>query len=489
MIGILLPSVWSVRNVVYGGVLAELERSGLDTRLFMRRVPEAGIASLPPEFAHATSCAPLLEPPGVPVRGKALLDGVIRSAFSRRHRLSSYPIYQRWYARDHTLRDRIRSASIELGGALACGTGAFDRLCTLTEEMYRRSHDLDDVRKQLGAERPDMIWSTFCVSALEQPYVLAARDLGIPVVTSILSFDNLTSRGWLPEFDHYLVWNAGMRDRLLNLYPHIGLDQITITGTPQFDFHRRSDYVWDRAATLRRLELPEDAGYLLYSTSAEILTPEEPELVARLAEKMAASERLRDRWLVVRLHPLDDGRRWVDAASRSGRVRISSAWDEWPEQDGWTLSSSADQARLVSTIAHADVCVNVASTMSLDAAILDRPVVNIDFTAERDAPRGLLYEEYGADHYRPLVESGGVRVAHDWVELERLLVRALDDPGVDRAERARMVSRECGVVDGHAARRVAAALLELLDRQDEGGNGGGGGRNTARAGAAGAAGT
>ena len=464
VIGVLIPTVWSVRNVVYGGVLDRLARSGASTRLFLRGIPDAGGSALPAEFSPATECDLLLHPPGHPVRGKALLDAVVRSAFSRRRRLASYGIYKRWYERDYKRRQRVRSAFIELLGTFAQAPMIFDRLCHETELMYRRSHDLTSVRTQLERCRPDMVWSTFCVSAFEQPYILAARDLGIPVVTSILSFDNLTSRGWLPEFDHYLVWNSGMREQLLRLYPHIHPDRVSVTGTPQFDFHRRPDFLWSRASTLERLELPRGSRYFLYSTSAEVLTPEEPALVARVAAMMAEHETLGDHWLVVRLHPLDDGRRWASVAAASGRIRLSSAWDEWPDPDGWTLTSSGDQARLVSTIAHCDACVNVASTMSLDAAILDRPVVNIDFSTERDSPRELLYEEYGADHYRPLVESEGIRIAHSWAELGSLLEAAVSDPGRDRARREQMVRRECGVVDGEAATRVADELLALMGR-------------------------
>jgi hypothetical protein len=158
------------------------------------------------------------------------------------------------------------------------------------------------------------------------------------------------------------------------------------------------------------------------------------------------------------MHPLDDWGRW-EPIRRSPGVVLSPAWDVPPDGEGWAFGSLADQERLVSTFAHADVCLNIASTATLDAAILDRPVVGIDFRAEPDCPRDILYEEYDADHYRPLVEAGGLRVAHGWDELEALLVSALQDPGRDAACRRAMVARECGAVDGHAADRVAASVL------------------------------
>lgn len=465
VIAVLLPTVWSIRNVVYAGVLDRLEASGVSVWLFSRRLLDADRATLPAEFGRATGCMPLLEPQGHTVRGKPLLDSLIRSAFNRRARLASYEIYKRWYGRNDRLPQRLRSSLIELLGIFAQYPMVFDRLCRATDRMYRLSHDLKAVTAQLEEIRPDLVWSTYCVSGFEQPYILAARDLGIPVVTSILSFDNLTSRGWLPEFDRYMVWNDGMRDQLLSLYPGIHPDRVTVTGTPQFDFHRDANFLWTRTKTLERLDLPAGSRYFLYSTSAELLAPDEPDLVIRIAKMLSASEALGEHMLVVRLHPLDDWRRWARVAEASTNIRISPAWDRRPDPDGWTLSSSGDQARLVSTISHCDVCINVASTMSLDAAILDRPVVNVDFSSEQDSPRELLYEEYAADHYRPLVESGGISIAHNWAELEALLKVFVRDPAEGRERRARMVRRECGDVDGRAGERLVAALLRILGRE------------------------
>jgi hypothetical protein len=73
----------------------------------------------------------------------------------------------------------------------------------------------------------------------------------------------------------------------------------------------------------------------------------------------------------------------------------------------------------------------------------------------------MLYAEYGAEHYAPLVASGGIRLAHSWEELLDLMVAAVDAPERDRDRRARMVADECGPVDGHAAERVARTLITL----------------------------
>ena len=458
VIAIMLPMVWSVRNVIHAGVLQRLADAGAAVHLLFRRQP-AGSADLPEAvLSAAAGVHPLMAVQGRSGHGKSLADGLVKSAFCQRHAGASYAIYQRWFSSRQGPFLRARTSVIDAVGSVL-GTGpAFRRFSELPERMYRRSHQLEPVRAQLRQLAPDLLWSTVSVAAAEYPYALAAQELGLSTISSVLSFDNLTSRGLLPSFGRYLVWSDGMRADLLRMYPAVSPERVEVTGTPQFDFHRRPESRWPRERTLEALGLPAGSRYLAYAVSHRSLTPGEPRLVAQLAARMAASPALASHRLVVRMHPLDDWGRW-EPIRRSPGVALSPAWDVPPDGEGWAFGSVADQERLVSTFAHADVCLNIASTATLDAAILDRPVVGIDFRAEPDCPRDILYEEYDADHYRPLVDAGGLRVAHGWDELETLLVSALQDPGRDAACRRAMVARECGAVDGHAADRVAASVL------------------------------
>ena len=461
-IAALLPMVWSVRNVVYGGVLDRLSAAGVDVHLILPHGSPDSVRAHSPAFRAAAGIHELEAQPARAVRGKALLDGVVRSAFNRRYGVGSYPLYRKWYERRWTRAQRARAACIEALGMVAQVPAVFDAARGLSERQYRRTRDLRHAREQLERIQPDVLWSTFCVTPLEYSYYLAARDLGIPVVTSILSFDNLTSRGVIPEYDHYLVWHEKMRDQLIRLYPRTRPEQVTITGTPQFDFHRTPAYTWTREETLRRLGVPAGARYVLYAGSHAGLAPAEPDLVRGIAQHMRDTPEMRDLWMVVRIHPLETRDRWRPVTDVFPNVVVCTAWGTAPDADGWTLSHPDDQAMLVSSLTHAVACVNVASTISLDAAILDRPVLGIDFTAEPTAPQDIMYQEYEAEHYRPLVQLGGLRLAHSWGELVTLIQTAIDCPRMDAERRAAVVRQECGVVDGQAASRVAAALLAQL---------------------------
>lgn len=456
-IAVLLPTHWTVRNIVHAGVLQHLSRDACEANLLVRGPVSASAG----EVSAAASCQPLLVSPGRAVRGKAFLDDVLRSAFNRRYGNGSYSLYQSWYRRHQSLLHRVRFGIVERVGALAQARASVDALRVWAEKVYRRSHELSEIRAQLERLAPDLIWSTESVAGFEYPYLLAARDLGIPVISSILSFDNLTSRGLLPQYDHYLVWSNAMRDQLLHFYPEVKPDEVTVTGTPQFDFHRKPSFLWSRQQTLKSLGLPQDARFFLYATSFKALTPAEPDLVAELIRQIEKSA-LKDFWLVIRVHPIDDWARWQTVGRTSPKVVLSRAVTAEPDAANWRSYAAAEQARLISSLTYTEACLNIASTITLDSAILDRPVIGIDFTDEPNSPREIMFQEFGAVHYKPLVQSGGLRVARSWSELISLMQQAVSAPGHDAQARARMVAEVCGRVDGRNAERMARAVTDFL---------------------------
>jgi hypothetical protein len=476
-IAVLMPMGWSVRNVVYSGILERLAGLGIQVYLLVRG-HDVDFLENPAyaEFSLAAGIEPLLVPPiRVRLKGRSLLKQVIQSAFYQRNKLRGYAIYRRWLERHYTPFQRLRALAVEVLGWLAKPLLIFQGLNNLYQRLYRYEYHLPPIAEQLQEIAPDLIWSTVNVDPLSEPaYLLAAKDLNMPVVTSILSFDNLTTKSinlnYL-SYTHYLTWNEVMRAQLLTLFPKVTEQQVTITGTPQFDFHRNPAFQWTRERTLARLGLKPHARFFLYAGTSEALAPDEPALLAELARRMNRDAVLQDCWLVIRYHPSDKQARWQDALAGVEHVVLSQPWHAEPDPDGWALSTPEDHSLFISSLVHCEACLNIASTTTLDAAILDRPAIGIRFECEDEAPREILYEEYDVEHFKPLVDSGGLQVAHTWSELVSLMQQAISAAGADKHLRVRMVERECGIVDGLAAERVVQALMDCLGSSSQKGSG------------------
>lgn len=462
-LAILIPNVWGIRNILHSGVLKQLTEQGVETYLLMQRLPQDS-QKIDEDYCYAKEIHPLLVHPTTDrILGKAFLDGVIHSAFMQRNRIRSYPIYLRWLRRRESSRQHIRSRLAWALGYLMRFSRLNYQLYDLSERLYRGSVDLNPMRDHLKQISPDLLWSTAYIAYHEHAYVSAADDLNISVLASVLSFDNLTSRtSYMHHFSHYTVWSEWMKRQLVHFYPHVSSERVTVTGTSQFDFHRRKEFCLTRQETLSFLGLKSTDRYFVYGASTQILAPDEPRLVRQLAQQMSLDHELMHYKIVVRLHPLDDWSRWQAELSQLENMSFSGAWNEEPDSDGWAFITPAEQIKIVSLLTHAEACINIASTIGLDAAILNRPVIGIDFRYESNAPQEILYEEYYTEHYSPLIHHGAVAIAYKWDELMTLMNEAITCPEKHKNGRQSAVHEICGMVDGYSASRLVSTVLQQL---------------------------
>ena len=136
---------------------------------------------------------------------------------------------------------------------------------------------------------------------------------------------------------------------------------------------------------------------------------------------------------------------------------ISKPWR--PDGNGFGID---DQAFLINSLAHADVCINMASTISLDAAVLDTPVVCVAFAAKQGSAEDRFCRRvYQTEQYHALVESGGLRPATSMDELVGEILKYVQDPKRDFLLRQELVQAEVGQVDGRASERMSSFVARI----------------------------
>jgi hypothetical protein len=128
-----------------------------------------------------------------------------------------------------------------------------------------------------------------------------------------------------------------------------------------------------------------------------------------------------------------------------------------------TIPLPADVQFLANLTQHADLNINLASTMTLDFAIHDKPVVNVAFDVADPPPHGepLWDYYYQFEHYQPVVKLGAARFARSRAELATHVNHYLADPTLDRAARQRFVELEVGLPPGQSSRTISDRLRTL----------------------------
>ncbi len=293
-----------------------------------------------------------------------------------------------------------------------------------------------------------------------------ARRLGIPSLCVVLSWDNLTSKGYMAARpDRLVVWNERMRQEAIELHDYAPED-VEVAGVAHFDVYQRPSMLLSRAEVCRRLGLDPARPYIVFGTVSPFLFPYNHDLGEQLAAAVHDGRITGGAQLVVRLHPQAvGGGKFGDACAVYDDLRARYPGDvvlDVPEvrTSGlqWALQPE-EMTWLASLLRHAGACINVASTLAIDAALSGTPVVGVGFDGNRRLPyERSIRRAYDYTHYRPIVESGGAPVAETLESLIALVNAYLADPSLHEAGRRRIGMEQAGGLDGHAGVRVAQAI-------------------------------
>lgn len=320
-----------------------------------------------------------------------------------------------------------------------------------------------EAKERLTKNRPDVLVSTGPFQ-FEQPAIFsAARKLKIPTIAYIPSWDNVTTKNRMVfDYDGYIVWNEKVKGELLDFYPTARTKPVYVVGAPQFDVFYQDKFHQPREVFCREQNLDPDLPIILYAIGSPNFLKEHHGAV-HLAKEVAAGK-LGKTQLLVRPHPIHDNaemRRLFDRYKPFVQLQESV-------NAGKALTrrtQNTDQiTEWVNTFKHADVVVNIVSTVTIDAAIFDKPVVNLDFDPQPSgADQQLVHDvNHVWPHFKPIAESGGVWLVNNFDEMTQAINTYLEQPELHRAKRKWMVEHVCGFADGSSGARMAEAIRDFV---------------------------
>lgn len=232
-------------------------------------------------------------------------------------------------------------------------------------------------------EKPKKLFCTHQRAVIAAPIFAAAKDAGIKTVTAIYSWDNLPKARLALRSDYYIVWSPYMRKELKLYYPEIQNNQIKVLGTPQFQFHSKDKYIWSKKefATFYNLDLSKK--WICFSGDDKTTSPHDPEYLEHIAEEIFNSN-LNDFWeILLRPVPTEGFEKYQHVLDRFPDL-IKKCGAAWHLSSNWTniFPLEKDLYILSSLCHHADVVVNVGSTMALDFSMHNKPSIFINYEAD-----------------------------------------------------------------------------------------------------------
>ncbi len=454
---VLMPDGVSLRTFVLGGALSRVsDRAGAGV---LHPAPDA----LVPVYQRQAPGTTWTKLP--PAQDSALVF-MLRNAVNAAHGTWAGTFASRYRRKPPQPWRRAGALAVaQAVGRLSASPSGITRLSRLHEAAASRLPDVQWYRDLFRRSRPGLVFCAKQLSLRAVPPVLAARSLDIPTATFIFSWDNLTAKGHIPApFDHYLVWSEHMRLELLHYYPAVPPSSVHVVGSPQFDPYAREDLLWSREEFFRRIHADHGRPLICYSGGDAGTCPEDPAHVQILLD-LIRSGAIRGRpQVALRPMPVDDTRRFGPLRREYPELLLlKPAWVHRGATWEDVMPLPQDVRLLANLVHHSALNINVASTMTLDFSLKDRPVVNIAFDVASPPPHGrpLWHHYYQYDHYRPVVELGAARIARSPDELAAHVNAYLDDPVLDREGRRRLTAMQLRGPLGLASDRIADVLAGI----------------------------
>jgi len=304
--------------------------------------------------------------------------------------------------------------------------------------------------------KPDLVFSTTPHDESEVAMLKAARRFSIPTLCLPKSWDNLPKTLFPVKTDHILVWGEEMKKDAIKLQG-FNPSEITITGASQFDRYAHHELLLSREEFMRRFNLDPKKKIILYGSSGANLC-DEGSYLDLIANFLKENENVE---VLIRPHSgyQDDRKRFARFTNQPGftidqtitqSTTPQSVWDTNPERIG----------NLHNSLAHADVCVNIASTLTIDALLCGTPVVNIHFDVHSDVDlkRKGVSRIFEMSYVKTLMYHRATWEVKSKEELWGALSECLNNKNARIKQREQLIHAFAYQNDGKSTERIAAAV-------------------------------
>jgi hypothetical protein len=334
----------------------------------------------------------------------------------------------------------------------------------LESAVLKYGHSMSAL-KRFEKERPASVLAMGPFKPSQMSIVASAKQLAIPTIAYITSWDNITTKtGLVLRYDGYIVWSEQMKRELQDFYPATRTRPIYVVGAPQYDVFRQPRYLQSREDFFRTNNMDPGRKLVIYCLGSPNIIREDYGAL-QFAEMVYERKQLPNVQMIVRPHPgfFEKGYTVLDEIrKRFPGVQIQSPHRHWQKA---AFQGNESIVEWVNTLRHADVVINLASTITVDAAVCDKPVVNLDFDPQPEMPNQQLVKDINHkwNHFKPVAASGGVWMAEDMPDVVNAVKTYLEHPDLHREQRQWIVNYVCEKIDGQAGKRMADAVAEVMD--------------------------
>ena len=307
---------------------------------------------------------------------------------------------------------------------------------------------------------PALVFLANLFDPMEIAIVRESKKRNIRTIGFINSWDKITSKGHVRILPHRLiVTNEIVKDEA-QYYLGETEENILVSGVPYYD-HYVGKPVLSRDEFFKKISADPKKDLLIFAPLGRAWGISDWDMIDLLYELIQKKVFLKDLELLIRFPPNDfvheeniKKRPYLRCDVPGVRFQTSLGMD-------WDMDFSEIE-HLRNTLHHCSILVGYSSSVSIDSAFWNKPVINIGFTVRSMPFNKDPITRYQTTHYSKALRSGGIRLVNSKEELIEWVNKYLEDPSRDAEGRARLVREQCYKADGKAGERIAEFLLQNL---------------------------
>jgi hypothetical protein len=297
------------------------------------------------------------------------------------------------------------------------------------------------------------------------PLIYIFNKLGIKSYSFIFSWDNLASKGRMAgNFDYYLVWSNLMKNELIKFYPKVSEKQIKVVGTPQFEPYVMDKYIIEFEKFCSLFKLDKNIPTLFYSCGDVSTSPNDSYYIETIAN--AILNKVIDYRVnfIVRVSPAENGERFDKLVKKFPFI----VWNypKWIQsrnshQEIWSqrVPTKEDVMILKSLLKYCTISINMLSTMSLDAMIFQKPVINPVFgNSENNLGDDQKFLKY--EHIKKVLEANATFLVKNESELVDSINYSLRNANGKLQEQKLLLDLQIGAPLEGTSKRIATVLAQ-----------------------------
>ena len=328
-----------------------------------------------------------------------------------------------------------------------------------------------------ASHKPDLVIASTAGWRLDRYLLREANRHGVPTMAAIVGWDNPSSyaiRG--APMDYATCWSQLQKDELVH-----GSDwdpeRVHIGGIPSYDGYLKKQWLLSKEEYFKLHNLDPNRNLISYACSFVHFAPNYPNVEA-LATLVSSNSLVEPSQLLIRLHPSHfQDKPKIFAEEREQIFALAQQYPNvhvvTPVALGGSLGyyGGEDMGEKSSMMAHSDVLVTVYSTMVVETAVHNTPIV----AAMIDVPGGwnrskkysLSLKEIGNwPTHKRFREARAGRVASNERELCEVINLYLKNPSLDAVERRKFIEYEITFTDGSSGKRTAEFALNVLEQSN-----------------------